>query len=367
MTAGKAKALALGLWLALLPSSARTWGERGHHAIARAAALDVLEGLDLSAASAEDSARYAGLRDLFRDKALQLAHLSNIPDTSWRGGDPITRALNAPTHYSDADQWTVNFDTIPLDYNEALAKFQGKPNLVDGAPIDLFTSGTLYWRSQELFELLVDAFKRREPREAILYAGILAHFIGDASMPFHNASDHDGFITGNGGIHAYFETAALLPETPELEAAVYRRLPSAYRLFNVEAKLRQGGDNAGALLAREIGKQAFGRILELRKLDDAFVLERSTFSAQGRKVYAKRKPAESATPVFRPMIEEQLSLSAAVLARLWRAAWEQAGRPDVSRARFRAYLHEPSFIPPVYDPAGVQRLLDHPPRLEERD
>lgn len=341
------------------------WGERGHHAVARDAALSVLEGAQIPAG---EEAQYRSLAHFFKAKAIQLGHLSNIPDTAWRSGDPLSRALNGPTHYSDADQWTVNFDTIPLVYAEALAKFHGKPNLVDGKPIDLFETGTLYWRAQEFYDLTRDAFarvKKAKPgspelkaalKDALLHAGLLAHFVGDASMPYHNATDYDGWVSGNGGVHEYFETDSLYHAAPELEDAVFRRIPAQYRLFDVEGKVRLGGKQAATLLTRELGEQAFGRLLELRKLDDAFVVERSTRPADGKSRPAKRLGADEAFRAFRPMIEDQLSLSAAALARLWRLAWEEAGKPDLSSGHFWDYWHKPDFVPPAYDPEAVERV-----------
>lgn len=354
------------LCLALLPGRAAAWGERGHHAVARTAALSVLEGVDAAAMTPQEKS----LRDFFRSKAIQLGHLSNIPDTHWRGLDAESAAQNAPTHYSDADQWTADFDSIPLDYEEALAKFQGKPNLIDGKPIDIFETGTLYWRAQQFYALLTASFRQAKDaaegspaqkaaaKDALLHAGLLAHFIGDASMPYHNATDYDGFASGNGGVHSYFETDALYAETPELEAEIFRRLPAAFRSLDADALLRKGGAKAGALLSRELGKRAFGRIPELRRLDDACILERSAAPAGGRRSAAKRKPAEKAMPAFRPMIEEQLALSAAVLARLWRGAWEEGGRPDLSKALFWDYHHRPDFVAPDYDPGALRRIKE---------
>lgn len=358
-------ALAAALCLALLPGRAAAWGERGHHAVARAAALRVLEGVEAGSWTPEGKSLLA----FFRSKAIQLGHLANIPDTYWRGLDKVRSAENAPTHFADADHWTEDFDAIPLDYGAALAKFQGKPSLIDGSPVDLFETGTLYWRAQQFYGLLIDAFRRAKTapengerkaavKDALLYAGLMAHFIGDASMPYHNAADYDGFTAGNGGIHSYFETEALSSETPELEAAVFRRIPEAFRNFGVEAKFQQGGRWSGALLSRELGRQAFRRIPELRRLDDAFILERSTVTDGGKRLAASRKPAEEAMEAFRPMIEEQLAFSAAVLARLWRGAWEQAGRPDLSKVHFWDYHHSPHFIPPDYDPDALRRIKE---------
>lgn len=359
-------------FLLILSALCFGWGERGHHIIARAAATSVLEGARVPKG---EEALYKGFRDFFRQKAIQLGHLSNIPDNAWRSLDPLTRALNAPTHFSDADMWTTNWDEIPLDYKDALPKFHGKASLVDGKPVDFFESGTLYWRAQELWELTKAGFLKasaQKPgtpefkegvKEALLHAGLLAHFIGDASMPYHNATDYDGYNAGNGGLHEYFETDSLYHAPADFELSVHNGVAAQSVKFGVGEKLKKGGDRAATYVTRELGRQAFGRILEMQKLDDAFILERSSV-VDGKRKAAKRKPAEEAWPAFRPMIEEQTALSAAVLAALWRSAWEQGGKPDLAQGHFWDYAHKPQFVPPAYDPAAVERVKA---RLAEKE
>ncbi len=349
-------AAALLLAAALCPSPAGAWGERGHHAIARTAALRILHGAPDPGAPLQ-----LALRDLFRAKALELGHLASIPDTAWRGEDALTKALNAPTHFSNSEHFTADFDSIPLDYGEARAKYQGKPSLLDGKPVDLFAAGTLYWRAGQFYDLMAADFAEAKAAEAgspafnaavgraLLHGGLLAHFVGDAAMPYHNAADHDGRATGNGGIHSFYESAGPNTETPRLEADVFDALPAEAERFGLEAKFA-AGTHPGVRLTRDLGKEAFGLIAELKRLDDALISKRS----EG-KVPAERVTADEAEPSFRPMTQRQLAAAAAVLARLWRGAWEQGGRPDLSKAKFWDYHHKPDFIVPAYDPEAVAR------------
>ncbi len=359
-------ALASSLW----PSAAHAWGERGHHAIARNAALAVLVGVPREPLAGSEAGLLWSVEAFFRKKALQLAHLSNIPDTAWRNSDPETQAINAPTHFLDADQLTQDFDAIPLEYPAALKKFHGKKNRLDKKKtIDLYASGTLIWRAQELYDLAVADFQAATAaapgspqyvdavKNALRHLGLLAHFVGDATMPYHNATDYDGWATGNGGIHAYFESDIPDTQAPDLELDVYKKLPELYAAAGIEELFRKGGSRPASFLTREIGKRAFARIPELQRLDDAHLLERSTPGEGGRRgTPAARKAPEAAAPDMRPMITEQMALASAALARLWRGAWEAGGRPDLSYARFWDYHHKPEFVVPAYDPAAVERI-----------
>ena len=372
-------AFCAALWA--LPTSGACWGERGHHAAARDAALAILTGVDLSAQSPADAALYRGLRDFCRGRAIELGHIANIPDTAWRSmGDEIEN-MNGPTHFMNSEILTDDFDTIPLDYQDALARYQGKPSRLDGRPVDLFKTGTLIWRAQQFYDRLLRDLKDAKAAEtsrdfaaeksavfrALVDAGLMAHFIGDATMPYHNAADHDGYGTGNGGVHAFFESEVPNTETPRFELDVYDKIPAEYKAFGMDAKFSAGKNKPAAFITRALAKEALGRIPEVIKIDDALILSRSTVTAQGRNVPAKRKPADDADAAFRPIITEQVALAAAALSRLWRGAWEEAGRPDLAKARLHDYAHKPDFVEPSYDPDGVKRAKEEAALKKIRD
>lgn len=360
---------------ALSPRSALAWGERGHHAVARAAALQVLMGLDLSLLGDEEAALHRGLRDHFRFKALQLGHLANIPDTAWRSMGREVAAMNSPTHFLDAERWTRDIGAIPLDYAAARAQ-------AASLSVDLWEAGTLIWRAEQFYQAMLRDLKtakalrpgspefKRAAQRAILYGGLMAHFVADAAMPLHTSQDHDGYGTGNGGLHAYFEMEAPNAETPEIELAVFRLAPRYYERFALDREFLEGGLRPAARLTREICRRSHERIAEMRRLDDTLISERSPSPVPGkRRTPARRKPPEEGAAAFRDMIVEQLALATAAVARLWRGAWEEAGRPDLSRARSWHYEHRPSFVEPDYDLHALMRLRAgrRPARLEERE
>lgn len=351
------KPLLLAASLAL-PAPALGWGERGHHLIARSAALQILAGVELDSLDAQTKALYLGLRDHYRLKALELAHLANIPDTEWRSAGGAVKSLNAPTHFLDLEYWeNGGVAAVPLDYPSALAR---DPRA--------FEHGTIVWRAEQLYERLVLELKgvarakpgskeaRRHAAAATTYAGLLAHFVGDATMPLHTSSDHNGYGSGNGGLHDTFEGQAPLTATPALELAVYDRVPGMLERHSLEQRFRAGGFTPAARLVLDLALQSHKRIAELLALDNALVLERSSAEPGRRKRSAQRKSAEEAYKVFEPMLQEQLALASAALARLWRGAWEEAGRPDLSKSRSFFYQHRASFVEPDYDPKAVARI-----------
>jgi hypothetical protein len=355
----------------LIPTQARAWGERGHNAIARVAAMELDAcGLGLSEKYREKDAEPPGPEGYFRGKALELGHLANIPDISWRKLGPEVQALNAPTHFLNADNWTDDMLSLPLDYADEKKSAEGKLGRFDHKPIDAFESGTLIWRAQQFYDLMAASYKKAsgeapgskefvaDVQQALVYGGLMAHFIGDASQPFHNTFDHDGYGTGEGGIHSYFETAVLNEESPKLELDVFAEAPKMCRKYNLWDKMdaAKKSGKPGAFMARALAADAYAKLKDLRADDDSLIVVKSTTAADGKPIPAKRVSPLKAEPKLEPLIEEQLSLSAATLAMLWRSAWEEGGKPDLSKAGYGDYALEPPFVVPDYDPDAVARL-----------
>lgn len=87
--------------------------------------------------------------------------------------------------------------------------------------------GTIPWRAQQFADLAQFAWENYPKMEsasekfceqkdgewiphptlaALSFSGLLAHFTGDATMPYHSATDWDGVSTGQRGIHWYLES-----------------------------------------------------------------------------------------------------------------------------------------------------------------
>lgn len=47
--------------------------------------------------------------------------------------------------------------------------------------------------------------QRGRKDEILFLAGDLGHYLGDAQMPLHTSLNHNGQLTGQTGIHAFFE------------------------------------------------------------------------------------------------------------------------------------------------------------------
>lgn len=322
---------------------AKAWGERGHDVVARVAARLV------AARMVDDPSLAVPLTG----REHMLAHLANVPDIVWRNDQSIAK-VSGPTHYVDWEKVLAKpaYADAPHVYAKAveLAKARGFDLAAD--------VGTAPWRVEQLAKAMTAALvkvkqlpsqelaggKQLEERvnEALLYAGLLAHFVGDLSQPFHNTEDADGFGTDQGGLHAYFESDLVNAAPLQLEADVYAVALATQPAKALVALGNTGSDALSIALAESF--DALHYVDEVRTLDRTHAV-----TAKGdKKNKAKRKPANAVLSYFTPRITERLATGADVLATLWMNAWEAAGKPDMRAYKSFVYPTAPAFIAPSY-------------------
>jgi hypothetical protein len=118
--------------------------------------------------------------------------------------------LEAARHYLDVENYEENIDSIPAHYKDALAKYGLKK---------LNASGIVPWQIQRTYYSLINAFKTHDSLKILKYSAELGHYIGDAHVPLHTTHNHNGQLTDQVGIHAFWES-----RIPELFASEYHFL-----------------------------------------------------------------------------------------------------------------------------------------------
>lgn len=142
----------------------------------------------------------------FRDAAEELALMSHEPDNWKDPAAPHLRATERPEHFIDLEF---------LEGAEMPATRVELQKLLIGKQIDPDKAGYLPYAIIEGYERLMLAFRdhRLQPNSAavqhrvLVYAGWLAHYAQDASMPLHTTKNYDGKPGPDGqlqqkGIHA---------------------------------------------------------------------------------------------------------------------------------------------------------------------
>jgi hypothetical protein len=208
-----------------------------------------------------------------------------------------------PRHYVDLDAFGAwPFKALPRDYDLAVAKFGRKK--VD-------ENGTLPWRVAELHQKLVKSFTDHGTQgrpyaleNAKFFSAVLAHYVGDAHVPFHAALNYDGQLTNQHGIHSRFESELFARYGERLQLTPTRIAPVRAPVDFIFDTLIDGFTHVDGLLGADLRAIGSGEAY-----DDA---------------YFDRFFRDAA-----PVLERQLSRAIAGVAAVITGAWEAAGRPDL--------------------------------------
>lgn len=163
------------------------WGEKGHLMVNEAATLDVPSEMPV----------------FFHEAYPQLVYLGYDPDR-WRGAGPSLEAVNPPEHFLDYEY--VAELQLPNDRYEYIAMLV-KDRIPERFHVGLSDPGFLPWRAAEMADLLTQQWKlwflskpgtveRAQIEQNIINAaGVLGHYIADASNPHHTTINYNGWVT----------------------------------------------------------------------------------------------------------------------------------------------------------------------------
>lgn len=356
MIASNFKQICLGvLILAWGAGTAFAWGERGHDTVARVAARIVAK---------TDSK----LGPLLLKKEYMLGHLANVPDIAWYSMGKAISSENKPTHYLDfefiwPEKSLPKFSQLPKTYDELLKRIEiqckdsDKP-CAKGDTLEKKAAKTGHapFRVEQLVAKAIEVGKRvkllqkQKPlprkklnKEGIMfltYIGVMAHFVGDLGNPNHTSMDYDGKMTGQGGLHSYFESqiVSVLDLKLEDEVEQYILKSKPYQKIREEFKPSTPLEMIYALLF-----DSFRQLDTLRHLDQKYAILEKSSSGD-----AKRRPPEAVKEHFRSFVIERIATAADTLAHFWLAIQKESGDPDWSFYRSYTYPLKPQFIPADY-------------------
>ncbi len=361
-TASRILALAIALGLTL-PPQALAWGERGHDIVTRVAVRLLAAGVAPGTALAAQFAR----------KEFMLGHLSNVPDIVWRNQGEAIEKVNAPTHFLDLEYVTpkLTFATIPRTPAAALARMKdlcaSPPRAYvcaaeEGSIPNESSAGTAPWRTGQLFRMTVESLEASAANgrsddtaidRAFVSAGIMSHFVADLGNPYHSTMNYDGWDTGQGGIHSYFEGALVSAYPLALDQEVFdaamtgRGLARTLQQFPAADRSALSRDPVAIAIA--LALDSHSRLAAANAIDLKFALTRKSGTGpDGKRVGADRRPPSELRARYHDLTVERLATAAEVLANLWWLAWKDAGEPDFKGYRSFAYPVSPDFIPPDY-------------------
>nr|WP_237488101.1 zinc dependent phospholipase C family protein [Hufsiella ginkgonis] len=252
--------------------------------------------------------------------ALMGFYKNNIDFITEHAVDPdkrrYTDSLEAPRHYLDADHYgTAPFDSIPQKWADAVKKYGEK---------ELMGYGTVPWEIQRKYYALVKAFSEGDTSRILKVSSDIGHYIADAHVPLHTTENYNGQMTGQTGIHAFWES-----RLPELFADEYDYYVG--RAHYIQDPLKE----AFKILKHTFGYKDSVLVIEAR-LSKSFPTDRKyTFVERSGKITRQYSTAYSRAfhNALNGMVEEQMRASILHVGSFWYSAWVDAGQPDLRKAR----------------------------------
>lgn len=219
--------------------------------------------------------------------------------------------LEAARHYLDVENYEDNIDSIPKKWPNALAKYGQKK---------LNTSGIVPWQIERNYYRLVKAFKLRDSLKILKYSADLGHYIGDAHVPLHTTHNHNGQLTNQSGIHAFWES-----RIPELFAGSYNLVVG--RASYIESPL----DAAWTIVKHS--HLAVDSVLRFeRELNQTFPADQKYgFSKRANRVVKQYSTdySKAYQTKINGMVEKRMRAAILAIGSFWYSAWIDAGQPTL--------------------------------------
>lgn len=220
-----------------------------------------------------------------------------------------------PRHFIDIDRYgEYPFDSLPRKWTDAVKKYSAD---------SLHAHGIVPWWLQTMLYRLTVAFKEKDQAKILKYSADLGHYIADAHVPLHTSKNHNGQLTGQAGIHGFWES-----RIPELLAekewnffigkAVYIKNPPAF----IWDRILESAAASDSVLKLE-------KVLSLEFPAD------QRYSYENRNGVVMRQYSATYTKKYNErlqgMVERRMRQSVFAVASLWYTAWVNAGQPDLNR------------------------------------
>ena len=349
------------------------WGATGHYSIARVAIDQVADNklakllkANVARMSFDRSQLQPGnINDAFKDT--KFVPLADVPDVIWkkqpsavRGGRDtgFNSGPEHPTHYADIDM--PGPDGGPslrqlCMQDMSHVNLQFWKDFYDS--IGVTTSkkrGCLPFRVWQFYDAMVKLVAKKDYAGYVTAAGLVAHYVGDASQPLHGSFLADGYQdqavdgqTSTGkpkqtwpakGVHSMYETKMIDANATELFAGIDKVLVKAVSAL---MPINSGQDAAKATfkLMDDVAK-----ILPPATVCDAYIE-----LGEG----SSRAVVDGLWDLFCKETAQVMALGIRNLSHLWVSAWKAGGGTSAtatglvqfSEAAIRKNYENPKFVP----------------------
>ncbi|ANE52155.1 zinc dependent phospholipase C family protein [Flavisolibacter tropicus] len=219
-----------------------------------------------------------------------------------------------PRHYIDIDRYgAYPFDSLPRRWDDAIIKYTEDT---------LQQHGIVPWWIQIMQARLTNAFKEKNTAKILKLSADIGHYIGDAHVPLHVCSNHNGQYTGQRGIHGFWES-----RVPELLA------DKEWDFFIGKATYIKSTSDFIWKRVLESAAAADTVLLYEKQLSQSVEPDQK-FAFENRNGKVVRQYSTTYTTAYdrqlKGMVERRMRQSIYAVASFWYTAWVNAGQPDLS-------------------------------------
>ncbi|HSI78072.1 MAG TPA: zinc dependent phospholipase C family protein [Lunatimonas sp.] len=234
----------------------------------------------------------------------------------------------AEKHFLDADAYGDSAIYLLPRYWSGAVEQYGEKHLRE--------HGIAPWSTYQTFLQLVRAMQAKDKKAILRISADLGHYIGDIHVPLHTTMNYNGQLTGQYGIHGFWESRIpeLLSEDFDflIGKADYLEQP---QLAIWDAIIRS--------------HEAVDSVLFFEKqLAENFPQNRKfSFEERGginTRVYSKGFTI-AYNQALQGQVERQMRSTIKMVADMWYTAWILAGQPDLNNVGDYAPLEEEKFEP----------------------
>ena len=238
----------------------------------------------------------------------------NIAFISEHAVDPDKRRYavkeEGPRHYIDIDRYAGA--ELPRAWSQAAGKFSEDT---------LKARGIVPWWIQVMLGRLTKAFREKNVGAILKLSAETGHYLGDAHVPLHTSSNHNGQLTGQHGIHGFWES-----RIPEIYAE------TEWDLFSGRAMHLRNPLEFTWKRIEESSKASDSVLLLEKVLSENFPPDRKYAFENRNGVIMKQYSSEYCAAYnekLSGMVERRLRESIFVVDSFWYTAWVNAGQPDL--------------------------------------
>ncbi|HYH55753.1 MAG TPA: zinc dependent phospholipase C family protein [Anseongella sp.] len=229
----------------------------------------------------------------------------------------------AARHYLDVESYGEELLRGPAPtWEEAVERFSADT---------LREHGLLPWHILRMTARLTQAFLDRDSLRILRYSADLGHYLADAHVPLHTTLNYNGQLTGQTGIHGFWES-----RIPELFWADYNYFVGKARYISdlpgeTWKIIRESHFAVDSVLSIE------ARLSREFPSDGKFaVYLKNSRPAQGYSEHYSRTYQER----LGGMIERRLRAAVLSAGSFWYTAWVNAGQPSLNGLPYRALTRE---------------------------